>query len=484
VYRPEGSGPASNVTVDAKAARNLGIRLWRRTGTQLDQVELVAQVNATPAGGDEYLPPATQSAGGYMLVEVFASEATSAPQRYRLTISNAPLDGTQPPGVLRVLDGERALMPDDSVEIGPTPAGATRSYMLTIRNDGPGPLSLSSPDFSGEHAAEFAASLASGMVSPGAEVALTVRFTPADEGTRTAVMAVLSDDPAAPTFPIQLLGLGQPPPEPAIALQIGDAIVEHQGSVDFGAVDLGGSATLTLTLRNSGTATLSITNMAFAGPSAADFSSSQAGLAIGPGEAATVTLRAAPSIAGERAAELRIFSNAQPSPAILRLRAQGRVPIVDCNGNGVDDGVEIAAGDSEDCNRNGVPDECEADSDSDGVIDACDQYPGQDDRQDSDGDGTPDVLDGCPQDTLKVAPGVCGCGVAETDRDGDGIPDCVDPQPDDPTNSAANGSDNAGRDAPALTSPGGGCAFAGVSMLVATAAFAGLTRRRAADRGE
>ena len=40
---------------------------------------------------------------------------------------------------------------------------------------------------------------------------------------------------------------------------------------------------------------------------------------------------------------------------------------------------------------------------------------------DSDGDGTPDCNDGCPNDPAKTAPGICGCGVADTDTDGDGI---------------------------------------------------------------
>jgi hypothetical protein len=45
---------------------------------------------------------------------------------------------------------------------------------------------------------------------------------------------------------------------------------------------------------------------------------------------------------------------------------------------------------------------------------------------DTDGDGTPDPMDGCKDDPSKVAPLVCGCGSAETDGDGDGSPDCVD----------------------------------------------------------
>ena len=46
---------------------------------------------------------------------------------------------------------------------------------------------------------------------------------------------------------------------------------------------------------------------------------------------------------------------------------------------------------------------------------------------DSDGDGVPDCLDGCPQDPDKLERGVCGCGLDdEADEDGDQIPDCVD----------------------------------------------------------
>ncbi len=58
-----------------------------------------------------------------------------------------------------------------------------------------------------------------------------------------------------------------------------------------------------------------------------------------------------------------------------------------------------------DCNENGIPDECEQDSDGDGVIDSC---------------------DGCPNDPTKTTAGICGCGKPDIDSDGDGILDCRD----------------------------------------------------------
>jgi hypothetical protein len=51
---------------------------------------------------------------------------------------------------------------------------------------------------------------------------------------------------------------------------------------------------------------------------------------------------------------------------------------------------------------------------------------------DADGDGTCDLLDGCPNDANKLAPGICGCGVADTDSDLDGTADCNDGCPSDP----------------------------------------------------
>ncbi len=86
-------------------------------------------------------------------------------------------------------------------------------------------------------------------------------------------------------------------------------------------------------------------------------------------------------------------------------------PPVDCNENGVPDDEDLLAGTSADCNADGVPDECQADTDGDGTIDAC---------------------DACPQDPDKVFAGACGCGVADTDADEDGVFDCDDLCPETP----------------------------------------------------
>ena len=37
--------------------------------------------------------------------------------------------------------------------------------------------------------------------------------------------------------------------------------------------------------------------------------------------------------------------------------------------------------------------------------------------------GIGDLCDGCPNDPEKIDPGVCGCGIPDTDDDGDGVID-------------------------------------------------------------
>jgi hypothetical protein len=96
--------------------------------------------------------------------------------------------------------------------------------------------------------------------------------------------------------------------------------------------------------------------------------------------------------------------------------------LLDCNGNGIQDLIDIASGAATDCNSNCVPDSCEPDVDADGIIDACDPCPGKPGA----------ACGGCPANE-------CGdCG-APADFDGDGIPDCVDA--DDDNDGAADAAD-------------------------------------------
>jgi predicted outer membrane repeat protein len=78
--------------------------------------------------------------------------------------------------------------------------------------------------------------------------------------------------------------------------------------------------------------------------------------------------------------------------------------------------------------------EYDGDGDNDNIADEEDNCPGaaNPEQTDSDDDDFGDACDGCPNDTNKIDPGICGCGVPDIDTDGDETLDCQDPFPDDP----------------------------------------------------
>jgi len=76
----------------------------------------------------------------------------------------------------------------------------------------------------------------------------------------------------------------------------------------------------------------------------------------------------------------------------------------DCNGNHIEDAVEIAQGLVGDCNQNGTPDDCE-DCDENGIADDCDIAAGR--LSDCNDDGLPDIC--------------------EADCDGNGVADSCEP---------------------------------------------------------
>ena len=90
---------------------------------------------------------------------------------------------------------------------------------------------------------------------------------------------------------------------------------------------------------------------------------------------------------------------------------------------------------------------CKKDSDGDGVVDCKDDCPftpkgvvvdSKGCPLDFDGDGVPDYLDKCPDDPNKTEPGVCGCGIPDTDSDKDGVVNCKDKCPDTPKGASVN----------------------------------------------
>jgi hypothetical protein len=115
-------------------------------------------------------------------------------------------------------------------------------------------------------------------------------------------------------------------PQPAIALS--------PTSVDFGRARPGVNVDRSITLSNTGTATLNVTNTPIVGPDSLDYSITAGGgaFSLAAGASRTITVRFSPrsgggaSEAGTKSATLTITSNAATSPNMIPLVGYGVMP--------------------------------------------------------------------------------------------------------------------------------------------------------------
>ena len=404
--------PNNTSTVNSLAARDLAFKLYTRTSVSSEHLTLLAQINFNEEGEAEYHPPIPYGnfGFGYMLVQVYSNDGLDDVQRYRLTISNSAIESqsdpdpdpdTAPVFSLYNVTGGQQVFDGTSVQFGNVNVGQAASRSLSIGNGGDADLTIGQITLAGPGAGDYGFTLLQSSIAPGGTGNLAVSFSPSAAGVRQAVMTIPNNDPDQPNFSFILSGLGVQPAAPVMEVRVNNTVVPHNNTADLGDVEIGGSATASVSIKNVGNATLSVTNVNFAGVAAAEYSATLANATLSPGASATMSVTVAPLFEGNRDAEMRLFNNSGQSLFIVRFTANGvqpQQPITDCNSNGIDDAQDLADGTSEDCNSNGVPDECEVDSDGDGVIDGCDVCAGENDNLDTDGDGTPDCLDEDPFD--------------------------------------------------------------------------------------
>lgn len=95
-------------------------------------------------------------------------------------------------------------------------------------------------------------------------------------------------------------------------------------TINVGLAFVGESTTTTLTIRETGNATLRVTTLAMSGPHAAEFTVAPEAFTIADGGAAqTVTIGCAPQTSGLLTATLAVYHNATGSPALYPLRCIG-----------------------------------------------------------------------------------------------------------------------------------------------------------------
>jgi len=267
----------------------------------------------------------------------------------------------------------------DLLEFGNGFIDITSTKSFLVRNDGTDSLSIAGITTDDP---AYVADAAAFVLAPGERRAVRVAFTPTREGAFPATLTIQSNDPDEGTLALPLSGSGIQPPDIAIAP---NALAAEALA--------GGTATLALTIGNSG-----VTNLSYAAMGLLPWIAivPDSGIVL-PGTSAgvTVILSAASLNPGIHQGTVRVACNDPDTPTV-------DVPVtfsvvLDVDHDGVPD---------RDDNCQVMPNPSQEDGDADAVGDACDNcatIPNAD-QADGNQDGSGDacqpslILDGIAQD--------------------------------------------------------------------------------------
>jgi FlaG/FlaF family flagellin (archaellin) len=200
------------------------------------------------------------------------------------------------------------------------PVGTTSTALAVIlTNTGGAALTINNFAVTGTNAGDFAQINTCGSsVAAGANCTINVTFKPTAPGTRTAAVTISDNDAGSPQT-VSLTGVGG-----------GPAVSLTATSLTFSSQTLGTtSGVQPVTLSNTGTAALTITNFAVTGTNAGDFAQiNTCGSSVGAGANCTISVTFTPTAPGARTASVTITDNGAGSPQTVSLMGTGSGPVV------------------------------------------------------------------------------------------------------------------------------------------------------------
>lgn len=204
-----------------------------------------------------------------------------------------------------------------SVDFGTVLIGQSADRTLTVSNVGTAPLVVNGFTFGNAQFAWVSPKLPF-TVDAGRRQTVTLRFTPAAAGPQTGTLNMSSNDPDEATVSVELRGAGTTTAVPDIDVT--------PTSLDFGSVTIGQSADRTLTVRNTGSAPLTVNTITSHNPR---FSlvSPTGSFTVAAGNQQTVTARFAPTTAETHSGTLSIASDDPDEATVMvNLTGQGAPP--------------------------------------------------------------------------------------------------------------------------------------------------------------
>lgn len=260
------------------------------------------------------------ASGSGVSVSGLAAPVTIAPsQSVPLTVKFAPTTGGSVAGSITVTNSENinavAAVTGTGVQAGinVTPSSATfgsvvtgntNSQTIQVKNSGTSSLTVSQVAATGSG---FSVSGVSAplTLAPGASSTFNVQYAPTTAGAANGSVTIVSNAPNSPST-VSLSGTGT---AATYTLSV------NPGSLSFGSVNNGSSASQSFNVTNTGNSNVSISGMSAAG---AGFSIASGGSAVtlSPNQSTSVSVQFAPTAAGSANGSVTIASNGTGASAV------------------------------------------------------------------------------------------------------------------------------------------------------------------------
>jgi hypothetical protein len=199
-----------------------------------------------------------------------------------------------------------------SANFGSVKVSSTSARAITVKNTGTSDLTISNINITGPNASEFSQTSDCATVPPQGSCTITGTFAPTSMGSKSATLSISSNDPKNPTINVKLLG-SAPPPKISISAR----------SVNFGSVQAGNiSSPKTVTIKNTGTSDLVISNISITGSNASEFTQTNDCTTVSAPGSCTIGGTFAPTSMGSKSATLTISSN-DPKNRTLYVKLSG-----------------------------------------------------------------------------------------------------------------------------------------------------------------
>src|SRR5271155_3400268 len=291
-----GAGGSVSVTLRNSGTASVAISQGSASGTGFSITGLAAQTltaGASTSFTAKFAPTAAGSATGSVSI---TSNAPGSPLVIGLSGS-----GTASQAQLTISPA--------SVAFGSVSVGSTGSQTVTLTNPGNAALTVSQATPSGTGFSMSGASMPM-TINAGGSASFTAKFSPTTVGSNTGGISIVSNAPGSPAT-IALSGTG-------IEGQLGAS----PSSFNFGSVAVSSNGSQLITLTNSGSGSVTI-SQATASGTGFSISGLSTPLTLGAGLSTTFSAQFAPTSVGSASGSISIVNNGQNSPLTIPLSGTG-----------------------------------------------------------------------------------------------------------------------------------------------------------------